>query len=92
MTNDDFDVLPPDPVLSGSDGDEAKLIAERRKKGRLVGVAASVGVGSAAIAAAMLFWGQRGQRTTATAPDYQKTRAGSKSGARRSKPSAHSGR
>jgi hypothetical protein len=63
MADDDFDALPPDPLLSGSDGDEAPDLVgtEAAKKRRWLGVAAGVGVGSAAIAAAMMFWGPKRQ-------------------------------
>jgi hypothetical protein len=49
----------PDPLLASSEGDEAILLAERDSRKHRLRLAAGVAVGSAAIAAAMLFWGQK---------------------------------
>jgi hypothetical protein len=61
MPGDDFDELPPDPLLDGSDGDEAPRLlgTEAQNNRRWLGIAAGVGVGSAAVAAAMMFWGRK---------------------------------
>jgi hypothetical protein len=51
-----------------SEGDEALLLAERdARQKRWLGVAAGVGIGSAAIAAAIMFWGKNGDPNTANA-------------------------
>ena len=66
MADDDFDVLAPDPLLAGSDGDEApRLTGSDGSARRWLGVAAGVGVGSAAIAAAVMFWGRKEPPTRA---------------------------
>ena len=64
----------PDPLLAGSDGDEAKILAERESRKKWLGVAAGVGVGSAAIAAAMMFWGQKDRKPKPEAPRGRNTR------------------
>lgn len=86
MADDDFDVLPPDPLLASSEGDEAPALVEKDAlKNRWLGVAAGVGVGSAAIAAAVMFWGKK------TRSPVQGHRGGEKQGPRPpAKPTASS--
>lgn len=52
MPDDDLDVLPPDPLLASSEGDEAPALLGENARKKSLGVAAGVGVGSAAVAAA----------------------------------------
>ena len=78
MPDDDFDVLKPDPLLASSEGDEAQRLADRESRNRWLGVAAGVGVGSAAIAAAMLFWGDKKSAPAKAKPSARKPRPRSK--------------
>ena len=69
MPDDDFDVLPPDPLLAGSDGDESSKLNRSARSAKLwLGAAAGVGVGSAAIMAAMMFWGKKEHPVQAAPP------------------------
>jgi hypothetical protein len=79
VSEDNSDSREPDPLLASSRGDEAPLLAEaRNQKGRWLGLAAGVGVGSAAIAAAMLFWGDKKRAPAKAKPTDRKAQPRSK--------------
>lgn len=60
----------PDPLLVSSDGNEAKILARRDVRAHWPWVAA--GIGSAAIAVAMMFWGDNKRWPNKSEPDARK--------------------
>jgi hypothetical protein len=84
MSDDDFDILAPDPLLAASDGDEAPdLVGSKAWSARQwLGAAAGFGIGSAAITAAVMFWGRKEQ------PDQR--RGGDRNPRKSNRPKAHS--
>jgi len=64
-----------EPLLQSREGDGASLLSEGdARQRRWLGLVVGAGVGSAAIAAAMLFWSQKRSARATDAPRRQSTK------------------